>query len=126
MKLRIKGNSLRFRISPSEMVRLLDTGRIEDTIYFSVEDGAKLTYALKHTSDVSAIGVRYEPQMVTVEVPTVEAQAWAAGEQVGLYGESASRAGALELAIEKDFACLDKDDEQNADTFPNPKEGAVC
>ena len=35
MKLRIQGNSLRLRITPSEMARLLANGRIEETICFS-------------------------------------------------------------------------------------------
>jgi hypothetical protein len=126
MKLRIKGNSLRFRVSPSEMARLLETGRIEETIHFGSEDGASLTYALERSPCAQAISVRYRPQEVTVEIPTKDARVWADGEQVGLYGESGTRAGTLELAVEKDFACLDKDDEQNADTYPNPKQGAVC
>jgi hypothetical protein len=34
MKLRAKGNSLRFRVSRSELSRLMQTGRIEETIQF--------------------------------------------------------------------------------------------
>ena len=33
MKLRIKGNSLRLRVSRSEVTRLIDTGHIEETIF---------------------------------------------------------------------------------------------
>jgi hypothetical protein len=108
------------------MVRLLETGRIEETIHFGTQDAAKLTYVLEHTTRAAAIGVRYEPQEVILEIPTAEARAWGAGQQVGLYGESETCAGALEISVEKDFACLDRDDEQNADTYPNPKQGAVC
>jgi hypothetical protein len=126
MKLRINGNSLRLRVSPSEMTRLIQSGRIDETVHFGSEEGAKLTYALEHTSRVQAMMVRYEPQQVTVVVSSGDAKRWAAGEDVGLYGESASSHGPLELAIEKDFACLDKNDAVDADTFPNPKQGAVC
>jgi hypothetical protein len=35
MKLSIKGNSLRIRITRSEFGKLIDTGRIEETIYFA-------------------------------------------------------------------------------------------
>jgi hypothetical protein len=34
--------------------------------------------------------------------------------------------GQLEIAVEKDWACLDKDEAENVDTFPNPNAGASC
>ena len=126
MKLRMKGNSLRLRISPSEMGRLLDTGRIEETIHFAPDHNARLTYALEHNAEAKAISVRYRVQEVTVIVSSDGMRQWASGPDVGLYGETATSNGTLQLAIEKDFACLDKSDVENADTFPNPNQGAVC
>ncbi len=126
MKLRIKGNSLRFRISPTEMDRLLEHGRIEDTIHFGIEADAKLTYALKLAPVAAKLSARYARQAITIEIPGETARAWAKGQEVGLYGESETQTGTLELAIEKDFACLDKDDGSNVDTYPNPKQGAAC
>jgi hypothetical protein len=32
----------------------------------------------------------------------------------------------LQVLIEKYFACLDKPDEENVDTFPNPLAGTKC
>jgi hypothetical protein len=126
MKLRIKGNSLRLRISPSEMTRLLQSGRIEETIYFGEGDSARLTYALEHRPQTMATTVRYAPREVTVVVASGEAHQWAEGQDVGLYGEAATSHGPLEIAVEKDYACLDKDDAANADTFPHPNQGTVC
>ena len=126
MKLRIKGNSLRFRISPSEMTRLLQSGRIEETIWFGGGDNGSLTYALEHSAQAQAMTVRYVPGEVTVVVTSHEAHRWAEAQDVGLYGETGTSHGRLEIAVEKDFACLDKDDEANADTFPNPKQGTIC
>lgn len=126
MKLRIKGNSLRLRVAPSEMALLLATGRIEETIHFGLEADARLTYALEQSTSEPALTVRYQPQEVTVVVGEKQALQWAEQDQVGLYAEFAVGGQRLELAVEKDFACLDKGEEQNADTFPHPKEGAVC
>jgi hypothetical protein len=126
MKLRIKGHSLRLRISPTEMTRLLEAGRIEETIVFSPNDVERLTYALEQHADVDRMTIAYDPHQIVVMVSTAEAGRWAAGEDVGLYGEIATSDGRLEVAVEKDFACPDKDDAENADTFPNPKQGAVC
>ena len=126
MKLRIKGNSLRLRISPSEMSRLLETGRIEETIHFVPDPNARLTYALEHNADAKSMCVRYRPQELTVVISSGDMRQWASGPDVGLYGETSTSTGTLQLAIEKDFACLDKSDVENADTFPNPNQGAVC
>jgi hypothetical protein len=61
---------------------------------------------------------------VVVIVPTRIAQAWAAGDDVGIYGAVPNGFGALSVAIEKDFACLDESHAGNHDTYPNPK--AAC
>ena len=126
MKLRIKGNSLRLRVSPSEVKQLLQSGRVDETIHFGSEEGAKLTFALEHSGRAETIAVRYRPREVTVVVPSGDARRWAEGQDVGLYGEAASSHGPLQLAVEKDFACLDKTDAENIDTFPHPKQGVIC
>ena len=33
--------------------------------------------------------------------------------------------GTLDVLLEKDFACLDRSDEENSDTFPNPNEACA-
>jgi hypothetical protein len=108
------------------MEQLLQSGRVEETIYFGADEDARLTYALEHGADAVAMTLRYRPQEVTVLISSREARNWATGNDVGLYGATDSIHGPLELAVEKDFACLDKVGAENADTFPNPKQGAVC
>ncbi len=126
MKLRIQGNSLRLRLTPSEMTRLLATGRIEETICFGSDPNASLTYALEHNAHATAMSVRYTPREVTVVLSSAAAQQWAAGQDVGVYADAPTTQGPLSLAVEKDFACLDKSDAENTDTFPNPNQGAIC
>jgi hypothetical protein len=126
MKLRIKGNSLRLRLGPTEVERLLAAGRIEETIRFAPEQSATLTYALELTASDQDVSLHYEPCEVTVLLSRMQASRWAEGEQVTIAGEVGVGQGNLELLIEKDFACIDRDDSENVDTFPNPKAGAVC
>jgi hypothetical protein len=130
MKLRIKGDSFRLRISPGEMNRLLESGRIAETIRFGPQPHEKLTYALLTNSDQtspdSAMTIRYRLQEITVLVPAQQARSWANGSQVGIYAEVNTGDAQLELAVEKDFACLDKNEAENQDTFPNPKQGTAC
>lgn len=126
MKLRIRGNSLRLRITPSEMARLMDAGRIEETVHFGTDENARLTYALEHSASAPGIHVRYSPAEIAVVVSSKEARGWAVSQDVGLYREVHTSHGTLDLAVEKDFACLDKSAAENVDTFPNPKQGSAC
>ena len=126
MKLRIKGNSLRLRISRSEVANLLKGDRLEETIHFAPQANAKFTYAVEQTASMSALSIRYAENNVTVLIPADQANAWCVSEQIGI-AESLSTGsfGVLEVLIEKDFACLDRSDEENEDTFPNPNAGTT-
>jgi hypothetical protein len=126
MKLRIKGNSLRVRITQTELAKLVDSGSIEDTIHFTAAPEAKLTYVLRVAPADPYISVDYLPQRVIVVLSTEAAADWAASDAVGIYGSSDTGAGPLELIVEKDFACLDGTEPVDEDAFPNPNAGAVC
>jgi hypothetical protein len=127
MKLRIKGNSIRFRVSRSEVECLLQTGRIEETIHFGQDKDAKLTYALEHALSLHEISLRYQAGEVTIVLSSQALQRWAdAQEQVGVYGRAEVSEGELIMLVEKDFACLDGTEAENEDTFPNPDHGTIC
>jgi len=52
---------------------------------------------------------------------------WADSDNIGVYADvSLDDEQVLSVAIEKDFACLDRSDAENEDTFPNPNLAAVC
>ena len=122
MKLRIQGDSLRLRVGPAEVQQLITAGRVVETIHFA--PGVHLSYALQHSAAAGSIAVSHALHEVTVIVPTSAAQAWANGDDVGIYGAVPNGSGLLSLAIEKDFACLDSAHAGNRDTYPNPK--AAC
>lgn len=125
MKLRIKGDSLRLRVSRSELAHLLNGHRVEETIHFSAAPDAHLTYGLESASQSEPVRIECGPQEVTVLLSMAQAAIWGRDAEVGVYGSiELGRSGSLEVAIEKDFACLDRSDEENADTFENPQ--GVC
>jgi hypothetical protein len=127
MKLRIKGNSLRIRVTRSELMKLIDTGHIEETIYFSSDEQSRLTYALEHESGLNSPTVRYQLPEVVIVLPKKEAATWAESNQVGIYASvDLGPLGPLDLIVEKDFACLDLSDADNLDTFPNPNVAGIC
>lgn len=125
MKLRIKGDSLRFRITPSEMRKFLDTGRVEDTVHFGPTADAKLTYALEH-HPAAQLDLRYSNSEVAILIPSTQASAWASSDEVGIYSTISVGEHSIEISVEKDWACLDGNDIDNSDTFPNPLQGTTC
>jgi hypothetical protein len=127
MKIRIKGDSLRLRVSRSELTRLLAGNCVEETIHFAPEASARFTYALQRDPSAKTPTVQYTESRVSVLLPADQAYVWGVTDQVGISEEiSLGALGALALLIEKDFACLDGSDEDNQDAFANPHAGATC
>jgi hypothetical protein len=127
MKLRIQGNSIRFRLLRSELKKFIDEKRIAQTIHFAPGDHAFFTYALEWTNSAAAVEIRYQPTEATIILSDSAAFPWAQTEQVGIYAViPIGDHGDLAVTIEKDFACLDLSDAENEDTFPNPQLGAAC
>ncbi len=127
MKLRIKGNSLRFRITQPDMEKLIDSGRIEEVVYFATDDEAMLGYALRHETTLPSPTLIYDSLIIEAALPTHIAREWAATMQVGIYfSVNLGTRGVLNLIVEKDFACLDPGDDDVVGTFPNPNAGTAC
>ena len=121
-KLRIKGNSLRLRVTRSEVSQLIAAGRVEKTIQFSPNEQSFLTYALVSESGLMSPQVRSTAREVVIALPQQEGATWAGSDQVGIYAIiNLGLPGTLSLSVEKDFACMDLSDADNLDTFPNPQ-----
>lgn len=113
MKLRIRGNSLRLRLSQSEVSQLLSEGRVEDAISFGP---SKLAYVLT-TSDVDHVRATYESNRIVVTLPKDRAQEWTSTDEVGIESK-----GELAILVEKDWSCLKpRDGEDDSDAFPHPE-----
>ncbi len=127
MKLRIKGNSIRLRVTRSELDTLVNDGRIEETIWLGPDAQSRLTYVLEHDASANSVTLRFNLPEIAVLIPTHEAKKWRSSDQIGVYASIPLGARSpLELAVEKDFACLDSSDADNLDAFPNPHADALC
>lgn len=123
MKLRIKDNSMRFRLLRTEVQTLAERGKIESYTLLSATDPAgRLSYSIEHGAHYKAIAAEHDGRSIRVTMPSENVVAWAKDNSaVGLYAEQAVYGGEmLQIAIEKDFACIDRDDADNVDTFDNP------
>lgn len=116
MKIRIKGNSIRYRMSKTEVAQFIKTGYLEEAVDFGAQ---KLIYALKK-HDEAAISATFEQNTIIIYMPEHLATEWQAQEKVGF----AATYNKLSLLIEKDFQCLDNTSEDQTDNYPNP--ALVC
>jgi hypothetical protein len=133
MKLRLRGNSLRLRLTQTEVISLRDTGGWRTSTALGPDGGAGLAYAVEAVA-AGPVGVSLGQESgglsVVVQWPAAEVRRWADSASVGMYHETA---WGLKIAVEKDFRCLDPSrDEDESDNFENPNaedghhHGAAC
>ncbi|SDF37001.1 DUF7009 family protein [Terriglobus roseus] len=123
MKLRIKDNSIRFRLLRTEVQKLAEEGKIESHTLLSATDPAgRLSYSIEHSSQYKVIAVKLGGLSICVTAPTENIVAWAKDDSAtGLYVDQEVYGGeTLHITLEKDFACIDRSDADNIDTFENP------
>jgi len=118
MKLRIKGNSWRLRLTRPEVIRLGDDGGVEERADFGA--GEVLTYRLRPVATPGPLHAAFHQGTIEVTVAGETARDWAVSEEVGLYAQSAG----LRIAIEKDFRCLTRPSSEEPDAYPHPAQDA--
>ena len=122
MKIRIQGNSIRYRLKAPEVADFKKYGSITETIQLGEGAGQQLRFQLQ-TSNKSTIAVRYTTNTTIIEVPQATAHQWTETDQVGFDAIiDIGRDEGLKVLVEKDFKCLDGNEEDNEGTYPNPKE----
>lgn len=119
MKIRIKGNSVRFRLTKTEVETFCKKGFFEDTTNFASNT---LIYALKGKTGIDELKADFLNNKIIIYMPQEELATWATSSRVG-YSNSVdwNDASSLSLLVEKDFTCLDNTIEDQSDNYPNPK-----
>lgn len=121
MKLRIKGNTIRFRLTQSEVATVGAGGRVQELTLFGPQ--AQFCYVLEAV-DTPNVEADYTNNTITIRVPRAMANDWATTELVGISAEQKIAENvSLHLIIEKDFACLSPRGEEDADAFAHPLTG---
>jgi hypothetical protein len=123
MKLRIHGNSIRFRITQSEMAALEDGMRLEDSVQFGPAQNEILSYAVQISPQCSELRALYSKGVIQVVLPLSLARALASTDQIGIEQVQPIAEGVtLKIVLEKDFQCFHPRSGKNeGDNFPNPK-----
>lgn len=119
MKIRIKGNSIRFRLTRSEVAELCEQGYYEESTVF---DNATFAYGMRLDENVEGLSAELKANTITLKVPKKMAADWDANDMVGFENTVSLKNGnTLHLLLEKDFTCLENRTEDESDNYPNPK-----
>lgn len=122
MKIRIKGNSLRIRLSKSEVNQLAGEGYLEEQTSFS---NNALVYALQTNVDAEQLSANFDNNKITMYVPEALTKGWPVNSIVGFDAMMPVADGStLSLLLEKDFVCKDATKEDQCDNYENP--GKIC
>ncbi|MGE4658734.1 MAG: hypothetical protein AAEI08_07385 [Gammaproteobacteria bacterium] len=119
MKLRIRGNSLRIRVSQTELAQITECGYVEDTVEFSPE--VRLRYRLDVVS-TGSVQANYKQHCIQIALPSQKVDHWNETDEVAIWFEQPLGGGKqLKVLVEKDFHCLNpREGDEDTDSFPNP------
>ncbi len=122
MKLRISGNSVRYRLSKSEVAQICNEGLVAGEINFA---NGKLIYALEARENIVDLEANFNGNQITVLIPYKMINNWINNDTVGFENFiNLSDEIQLKVLVEKDFKCLDNTEEDQSNNFDNPNE--VC
>ena len=112
MKIRIKGNILRYRLTKSDMYRLANEGYLEEKTDFG---NRELIYVIQKNNE-KKLSAFFDDNVICLQVPSNMINELDTTDKVGFEGKQ----GDLVLLVEKDFTCLDNAEEDQSDNYPNP------
>jgi hypothetical protein len=124
MKLRVRGDSLRLRLTRGEVQQLAHSGTVEERVHIT-PDGV-LVYRLRRTASVATLAATFNNGVVEIQVPETQAREWCASELVTLEHVQPHGKVRLRIVVEKDYACLaPRADEDESDAFAHPNDGSA-
>jgi hypothetical protein len=120
MKLRMKGNSVRVRITRGELAALNSAGEIAETTMFS--PARRLTWRLCREDTAACLHADFSSDVLTVRIPSRLLRQWNQPDVISLQDvQAVAPAQELSILLEKDFPCLTpRVGEDERDAFPRP------
>ncbi|WP_297764906.1 hypothetical protein [uncultured Muriicola sp.] len=117
MKIRIKGDSIRFRLTKTEVETLCKKGYIEEITHIGDQ---VFKYAVQ-SKKMESLEANYKDHTILINISDQKIKGWDSNETVGFETTVALDNNSLHLLLEKDFVCLDERIEDQSDNYPNPK-----
>ena len=102
MKLRIRGNSLTLRLSKTELAKLAEAGKVEETMRFSSEQTLRYGIEVRPTGALTAT---FAGAGILVVLPKARLDLWSRPDEVSVEGSQPIGGGkVLQIVLEKDGA----------------------
>lgn len=115
MKLRIQDNSIRFRLSQTDVHKLVHDGMVSSSCQFPINS---LKYTILHNELTSSLKADFLEKEIKVRIPSSLVNGWDQDDRVGF---AAYDTNGLYILIEKDFQCLQpRPNEDERDLYANP------
>ena len=124
MKLRIRGNSIRFRLQQSEVRALLEHRHVEEQTRIGLGPEERFTYRIELSDRTKEPIATLHGTRLIVSLPISTARAWAEGKELTLGAVQSLGGGeTLRILVEKDLACVvPRAGEDDKDAYPNPED----
>lgn len=121
MKIRIRGNSIRYRLDKTDVQALKEGGKVEE----QTQIGAQHLHFCIRIREKTAI--KLEGASIHMSIPETQAREWIGTELVGLQFDIQNPDNSiLKILIEKDFKCLTEREEDDSSAFENPLSAHNC
>ncbi len=119
MKLRIRENTVRIRLTQSEVRSLADGETVEQITSFSPTE--RLISSVIPITNAASL-MTFHGSRIELRLPSERIHRWAGSSEVGMTErQQIDDQHFLLILVEKDFECLHPGHEVNSDAFPNPQ-----
>jgi len=119
MKIRIRGNSVRLRLTKTEVEGLAKTGSFSEKIVFP---NNTLVYTITAKEAINTMEASYRENTITIYIPKKDCLEWPTNSIIGhKHTLKIDALNSLSILVEKDFVCMDETVEDQSDNYPNPK-----
>ncbi|MBO9151229.1 DUF7009 family protein [Chitinophaga sp. GCM10012297] len=124
MKIRIRGNSIRYRLDQADVAAVQETGKVEE----HTQIGAKaLHFCIRSRGDLAAPAIQLENAGLHLGIPVNMLDGLLGTEETGIQFSIPNADGSmLKILVEKDFKCVTVRDEDDSHAFENPNAGQNC
>lgn len=123
MKLRIRDNSIRLRLTRSEVELVRNDGLVRGRVPFAGRNN--FDYVLESSPATVKPEAHISNNVLTVRIPEAEIISWSESDEVSISASQILDGGdQLNILVEKDFACLaPREGEDETDMYPHPEAG---
>ena len=123
MKLRVLDNSIRLRLTRTEVELVRTDGLVRGRV--PLAGGNNFDYVLESSPATIKPEAHISNNVLTVRIPEAEILSWSGSDDVSIAATQELADGVeLGILVEKDFACLaPREGEDESDMYPHPMAG---